>query len=835
LKGLTLGSLDGGVAYLAPVLVMMCVRRLSFANEGKVNVMTAFVFPGQGSQFRGMGEGLFEAFRDLTRKADEILGLSVERLCLEDPERQLGQTQYTQPALFVVNALAYLQLLRDGRRAPEFVAGHSLGEYNALHAAGAFDFETGLRLVQRRGELMSRARDGGMAAVVGLTEEKVAQILKNRALTSVVIANHNSPTQTVIAGPKCEIARIGRFFEEWEATYLPLSVSGAFHSPLMADAGRQFGEHLGGFAFADPKIPVVSNATARPYEAGAIRDGLVAQITSPVRWTESIRYLVDQGEQEFVEVGPGNVLTKLILAIRKNAPLPCAAANAPIAPPSWAQPDGPPACRAPSADVRGGGPRSGQAMGPRRITAESLGNAQFKRDYGLRYAYLTGSMYRGIASVEMVARVAQAGMLGFFGSGGLALDDLERAVDALGRRLGGGTWGVNLLHRPDDPDAEDLVVDRLLARRVGLVEASAYMRITPALIRYRAMGLRRGRDGRVEAKNRVIAKISRPEVAEAFLSPAPVAMVEAMVASGALSKEQRTLLGEVPMADDLCAEADSGGHTDGAVAYALFPAIRRLRDEMRRTHGYVQRVRVGAAGGIGTPEAAAAAFVLGADFVLTGSINQCTAEAGTSDAVKDLLQQMNVQDTEYAPAGDMFELGAKVQVLRRGLFFASRANRLHELYRFHDSLDSIDARTRAQIEERYFRRTFDEVYREVKAHHPAREIERAERNPKHKMALVFRWYFARANQLALAGDPESKVDCQIPCGPALGAFNVWVKGTPLEDWRNRHADEIGRKLMTEAAEVLNRRFEVLSGETSAEESGAAPADLRALDSVAVNR
>jgi trans-AT polyketide synthase/acyltransferase/oxidoreductase domain-containing protein len=798
--------------------------------------MTAFVFPGQGSQYRGMGEGLFEAFRDLTRRADEILGFSVRRLCLEDPERQLGQTQYTQPALFVVNALAYLQLLRDGRRAPDFMAGHSLGEYNALHAAGVFDFETGLRLVKRRGELMSRARDGGMAAVVGLTEEKVAQILKNRALTSVAIANHNSPTQTVIAGPKSEIARIGRFFEACEATYLPLSVSGAFHSPFMADAGRQFGEYLGGFAFADPEIPVVSNVTARPYEAGAIREGLVAQMTSPVRWTESIRTLVDLGEQEFVEVGPGNVLTKLIIAIRKSAPPPCAAASASIAPPRSAQPDGSPSRPAPSAKVSGGGPRAGQAMGPRRITAESLGDAQFKRDYGLRYAYLTGSMYRGIASVEMVARVAQAGMLGFFGSGGLTLEEIERAVDALERRLrGGGTWGVNLLHRPDDPDAEDLVVDRLLAHRVRLVEASAYMRITPALIRFRAMGLRRDRDGRVEAENRIIAKISRPEVAEDFLSPAPIVMVEAMVASGALSKEQRTLLGQVPMADDLCAEADSGGHTDGAAAYALFPAILRLRDEMRRTHGYVQRVRVGAAGGIGTPEAAAAAFVLGADFVLTGSINQCTAEAGTSDAVKDLLQQMSVQDTEYAPAGDMFELGAKVQVLRRGLFFASRANRLHELYRFHDSLDSIDARTRAQIEERYFHRTFDEVYREVKAHHPAREIEKAERNPKHKMALIFRWYFARANQLALAGDPESRVDYQIPCGPALGAFNVWVKGTPLENWRNRHVDEIGKKLMTAAAEVLNRRFEVLIGEASAEECGATSADLRALDAVAVKR
>ncbi len=778
--------------------------------------MTTYVFPGQGSQFRGMGNGLFEHFPDLTRKSEEILGFSTTRLCLEDPERQLGLTRFTQPALFVVNALSYLKCLGEGKRPPDYVVGHSLGEYNALCAAGVVDFETGLRLVKRRAELMSLARGGGMAAVVGLSEEKVAQVLRVQALTSVSIANDNSPSQTVIAGPKSEIDRIARHFEEVGGTYLPLNVSGAFHSPFMAEAAKQFAEYLAGFDFSRPKVPVVSNVSARPYEGGDIRQGLVAQITRPVRWTESIRHLLGLGEQEFVEVGPGTVLTKLIAAIRKST-APVAAAVAPPQSPAPVQGARPPPrslSAAPTA-LRRAPPEAAERV-LRRITAESLGDAQLKQDYGLRYAYATGSMYRGISSVDMVAKVAGAGMLGFFGSGGLGLEELDRAVAALERRLQGrGAWGVNLLHRPDAPEAEESVVDLLLARRVRLVEASAFMQITPALIRYRAQGLRRGKGGGVEAQNRIVGKVSRPELAEAFLSPAPAARVAALVAKGALTAEQKALLGQVPMADDLCAEADSGGHTDGAVAYALFPAVLRLRDEMRKRHGYAQRVRVGAAGGIGTPEAVAAAFVLGAEFVLTGSINQCTAEAGTSDAVKDLLQQMNVQDTDYAPAGDMFELGAKVQVLRRGLFFASRATRLHEVYRSHDSLDAIDLKTRAQIQDRYFRKTFDEVYREVKAHHPPQEIEKAERDPKHKMALVFRWYFARANQLALEGSPESKVDYQIPCGPALGAFNQWVKGTPLEDWRNRHVDEIGLKLMTEAAEVLNRRFEALAGDPGA--------------------
>ncbi len=164
------------------------------------------------------------------------------------------------------------------------------------------------------------------------------------------------------------------------------------------------------------------------------------------------------------------------------------------------------------------------------------------------------------------------------------------------------------------------------------------------------------------------------------------------------------------MADDICVEADSGGHTDRGVAATLLPAIQRQRDAAMAAHAYRKSIRVGCAGGIGTPEAAAAAFVLGADFILTGSINQCTVEAGTSDLVKDLLQEMQVQDTDYAPAGDMFEIGARVQVLKRGLFFPVRANKLYELYRSVDSIEQIDPGTARMIQEKYFQRSLAEVY-----------------------------------------------------------------------------------------------------------------------------
>jgi trans-AT polyketide synthase/acyltransferase/oxidoreductase domain-containing protein len=154
----------------------------------------------------------------------------------------------------------------------------------------------------------------------------------------------------------------------------------------------------------------------------------------------------------------------------------------------------------------------------------------------------------------------------------------------------------------------------------------------------------------------------------------------------------------------------------------------------------------------------------------------------------------------------MFEMGAKVQVLKKGVFFPARANKLYDLYRLHNSLEEIDEKTRKQLQERYFKRSFEEIYRDVREFYPPKEVERAEQNPKYKMALIFRWYFGYSTRLALEGNTDQKVDFQVHCGPALGAFNQWVKGTPLENWRNRHVDEIAEKLLSETAELLNRRF-----------------------------
>lgn len=445
------------------------------------------------------------------------------------------------------------------------------------------------------------------------------------------------------------------------------------------------------------------------------------------------------------------------------------------------------------------------------IKPENLGNALFKKDYRIKYAYLAGAMYKGIASKEVVTALGKAGLMGFLGTGGLRLDRIESDIQFIQANLTADqAYGMNLLCNLIKPEVEEHTVEIFHRYHIHYVEAAAYMQITPALVYFRLKGVHQNQDGQIEIPNNIVAKVSRPEIAQVFMSPAPPEIVKKLVEKGKLTEEEARLSAQIPMAYDICLESDSGGHTDQRVALTLIPAIFKLREEMMTKHHYSKMIRVGAAGGIGTPEAAAAAFIMGADFILTGSINQCTVEAGTSDEAKDLLQEMNIQDTAYAPAGDMFELGAKVQVLRRGLLFPARANKLYDLYTHFNSLDEIDEKTKIQIQDRYFGRSFEEVWIETKTYYqkelPA-EIEKAEKNPKTKMALIFRWYFVHTTRLAMKGIKTQQTDYQIHCGSALGAFNQWVKGTPLESWRNRHVDQIAEKLMQATAELLNQRFE----------------------------
>ncbi len=281
--------------------------------------MKTYVFPGQGSQKKGMGENLFDEFPGLTKEADEILGYSIKEFCVNDPEQKLNQTQYTQPALYVVNALSYQKKIKESNCLPDFLAGHSLGEYNALQAAGVFSFKDGLKLVKKRGELMSQAKNGGMAAIINSSQERIREILKDANLETIDIANLNSPTQIVISGLKEDVGKAQLFFEKAIAMFIPLNTSGAFHSRYMKDAEAEYRKFAKKVKFADPEIQVIANVTGKPYESGKVVQNLVNQISNCVRWTDSMTYLLSVDENmEFEELGVGDVLTKLIWAIRRE-------------------------------------------------------------------------------------------------------------------------------------------------------------------------------------------------------------------------------------------------------------------------------------------------------------------------------------------------------------------------------------------------------------------------------------------------------------------------------------------------------------------------------------
>jgi trans-AT polyketide synthase, acyltransferase and oxidoreductase domains len=424
---------------------------------------------------------------------------------------------------------------------------------------------------------------------------------------------------------------------------------------------------------------------------------------------------------------------------------------------------------------------------------QQLGDPSFRAFHGVSYAYSTGAMAGGIASAELVIALGKYGILGSFGAGGVPPAKVEEAIQKIQAALPQGPYAFNLIHSPSEPAMERGSVEMFLKYGVQTIEASAFLDLSPNLVWYRAAGLSLNADHQIIIGNKIIAKLSRREVAAKFLQPAPAKMLQELVAQGLITEQQAQLAAYVPMADDITVEADSGGHTDNRPLVSLFPSVVSLRDEYQAQYQFANPVRIGAAGGISTPESALAAFIMGAAYVVTGSVNQSCLEAGTSTYAKKALSQAEMHDVMMAPAADMFEMGVRLQVLKRGTMFAARAQKLYDVYREYESIEAIPTDEREKLEKQIFRSSLDEIWANTVAFFQQRDpsqIEKAANHPKRKMALIFRWYLGNASRWAKTGEAGREADYQIWCGPAMGSFNDWVRGTYLEAPENRSAVDV---------------------------------------------
>lgn len=436
------------------------------------------------------------------------------------------------------------------------------------------------------------------------------------------------------------------------------------------------------------------------------------------------------------------------------------------------------------------------------MTAEQLGDPTFRADYKLKYAYKTGAMANGIASADLVIAIGRANLLASYGAAGQVPAKIIESLNKIQDQLPHQTYAVNLIHSPSEPILESAAVDLFLDKGVKVVEASAFLALTENIVYYRVAGLSRDAENNIIIDNKVIAKISRKEVAMPFMKAPPEEFVRSLLAKGKITPLQAELAKQVPMADDITVEADSGGHTDNRPLVALLPIIIQLRDEMQKQNSFATKIRIGAAGGISTPASALAAFMMGAAYVVTGSVNQACIEAGTSDHVRKLLQVVESTDVMGAPASDMFEMGVDLQVLKRGTLFGPRAKKLYEFYKRYKSIDEIPTTDRQNLEQKVFKKPLEDIWQsciEFFQQRDPEQIERAKDNPKRKMALIFRWYLGLSSNWANAGTPDRVLDYQIWCGPSMGAFNDWVKGTYLEPYHNRKVADVAVKIMQGAA------------------------------------
>ncbi len=434
------------------------------------------------------------------------------------------------------------------------------------------------------------------------------------------------------------------------------------------------------------------------------------------------------------------------------------------------------------------------------IKPSDLGSDAFKKAYNTKYAYYAGAMAGAISSAEMIIALGKKGILGSYGSGGVDPKKVEKDIQNIQKSLPNGPYLINILANTSSPVMELEFIECLLKHNVRHVEASAFIKPSLALVYYRLKNIHKDANGNIVAPNKIIAKLSREEVATAFMQPPSMDFTNKLVERKLITEEEAELGQQIAVADDITVEGDSGGHTDVRPLIVILPSFIALRDQLQQNMQV--KTRIGAAGGICSGKSIAAAFMMGADYVVTGSINQSCIEAGTSAYVKSLLCEAQMAETAIVPSADMFEMGGKVQVLKRKTMYPQRAQKLYAIYQETPSLDHLSEKNKKLIEEKFFKSSIEETWEKTKEYfmtHDPNIVATAEKNPKLKMSLTFRWYLGSSSNWAQQATEDRKMDIQVWTGPSMGGFNNYVKGTEFENPENRHVVKVTDFLMQDAA------------------------------------
>jgi len=558
--------------------------------------MKAFIFPGQGSQRKGMGAELFAKYPDYVKQADDILGYSIEALCVDDKQQQLNFTAYTQPAIFVVSVLTYLEELESSGQ-PDSVAGHSIGEYAALFAAQVFEFDTGLRIVKKRAELMSQAEGSSLAAVVGLSKHELQSRIDDSHLFGIEIANINSPRQIVIGSSTAIIKKFASFCDDQAGRVIPLRVSGAFHTSHMREAQTAFREYLNTLTFSAPTIPVLANYTAQPHEHDQIADTLANHLANSVRWTECIEHMLADGIDTFVEVG-SKILTPMINDIREHANM----------------------------DAENISQNNEAEASEQSASKPQLEDISFCTKFGLKKPLIVGGGNADIG-VELISSLCREGVLSFLDTEKLSIADVESALSFLSSDTERNTkFGVSMIYKGDD-EFEERLVDLCLLYNVRFIELRSYLAPTPSILRYRKEG---GVDKNDSPNNHIIIRVSETEMVTTFLSSSVDLAVQD-------TTSKQGLKNTVNLVDAICVDTQAW-HFSNTCELASVDEIVNLCEQQLDASS-LGKVFVGLSGLVVTDNPVETAFEKGADFVSISTIFLLAEEAKIDQATKTVLRQ----------------------------------------------------------------------------------------------------------------------------------------------------------------------------------------------------